>query len=255
MESEMPNPNIVYIVDSEISVRRRLTRLLSDSGYDAQSFASADAFLFFASLDRPCCLLLDVRVPDRLGFALHERLRSSEFKVPVIFMTGHVDIATVVRAMKAGAIDFLTKPVSKGELLPAIRLALAKSAEWHASQLKQLLARERLARLTPREREVFVLVLAGKRNKQIAETLASQEATVKVHRSRLMHKLETGTLAELLRFGEQFDAISRELPSLGLAPHPRTRHRADDRGSIGGLQAHQGPQTGGASAASSGNSR
>src|SRR5208282_5064306 len=128
-ESEMPNSKTVYIVDGELSVRKRLTRLLSDSGYDAQSFASADAFLFFANLDRPCCLLLDVCVPDRLGFALHERLRSSGLKVPVIFMTAHVDIAMVVRAMKAGAIDFLTKPVSKGKLLPAIRLALAKSAE------------------------------------------------------------------------------------------------------------------------------
>src|SRR5208282_4008534 len=204
-ESEMPNSKTVYIVDGELSVRKRLTRLLADAGYDAQSFASADAFLLFAILDQPCCLLLDVRVSDRRSFALHERLRSSGFKVPVIFMTGHVNVAMVVRAMKAGAIDFLSKPVSKSKLLPAVRLALVKSAEWHATRLKQLLARERLARLTPREREVFALVLAGKRNKQIADTLASQEATVKVHRSRLMRKLETGTLAELLRFGEQFD--------------------------------------------------
>jgi FixJ family two-component response regulator len=248
----MLNLKTVYIVDDEVSVRKRLTRLLSDSGYDVQSFASADAFLFFANRDRPCCLLLDVRVPDRRGFALHERLRSSEVKIPVIFMTGHVDIAMVVRAMKAGAIDFLTKPVSKSKLLPAVRLALAKSAEWHATQLKQLLARERLARLTPREREVFALVLAGKRNKQIADTLASQEATVKVHRSRLMRKLETGTLAELLRFGEQLDAISRDPPHLGLAPHARRRRRAGERSSTAALQAHQGAQTAAKTPASSG---
>ena len=246
----MPNPKRVYIVDGEISARKRLTRLLSDSGYGAQAFASADAFLFLASLDQPCCLLLDVCVPDRRGFALHERLRSSGVRVPVIFTSGHVNIAMVVRAMKTGAIDFLTKPVTKSKLLPAVRLALAKSAEWHATRLNQLLARERLARLTPREREVFALVLAGKRNKQIADTLASQEATVKVHRSRLMRKLETGTLAELLRFGEQFDASSEPL-HLGPAPH-RGRRYADDHGSIAGLQARQGAQMAVKTPASSG---
>ena len=193
----------VYIVDEAAAHRKSLTRILAERGCRVKSFASASAFLAESPIVRPCCLLLDVSLRDESGFKLLFHLQQAGAGVPIVFMTADGDIALGVRAMKAGAIDVLTKPPGIGDLLSAVETAHAKSREWQGARLMQLQARELYARLTPREREVFALVLHGRRNKQIADALESQESTVKVHRSRLMRKLEARTLAELLQIGQQ----------------------------------------------------
>ena len=224
----MPRAKRVYIVDAETSVRSGLARILSEQGYDVRSYASAAAFLADAAIDHPCCLLLDVCLTEQSGFRLQLQLHQLEANVQIVFMTGHGDIAMGVRAMKAGAIDFLTKPLRTNELVAAIELALARSRERHGIRLKQLQARELFARLTPREREVLALVLRGKRNKQIADALDSQEATVKVHCSRLMHKLEARTLAELLQVGLQLNLAAG-------VPFERARRRRAEMESVAAL--------------------
>ncbi len=203
----MPGAKTIYIVDDDICIRKGLTGLLSEVGYEVRSFASAAALLACGSLDRPGCLLLDVCTTDQSAFDLQRVIQNGNSKVPVIFMTGNGDVAMAVRAMKAGAIDFLIKPLSRSDLLAAIARALAKCDELRGAHWRQLRARELIASLTPREREVFYLVVMGKRNKEIASTLGSQEATVKVHRSRVMRKLGTRSFAELMRFGLQYDLV------------------------------------------------
>jgi len=215
----MPDGKRVHIVDDDASIRDGLYRLLSGLGYDVTTHGSAAAFLADAQIDRPCCLLLDVCLADQSGFRLQQQLLNIEAGVAIVFMTGHGDIAMGVRAMKAGAIDFLTKPLRTSELVSAIELALANSCESQRVRLKQLQARELYARLTPREREVLALVLMGARNKQIADALESQEATVKVHRSRLMRKLEARTLAELLQIGQQLGMSAGVIGERGRGRH------------------------------------
>ena len=197
----------VYVVDEASAHRKWLTRLLSEAGHRVKSYASAAAFLADAPIARPCCLLLDVSVNDQSGLKLQHHLTQMDAGIPIVVMTADGDIALGVRAMKAGALDVLTKPLSVGELLPAVASAHAKSREWQGAHLMQMHARELHARLTPREREVLALVLRGRRNKQIADALASQESTVKVHRSRLMRKLEARTLVELLRIAQQLSLV------------------------------------------------
>lgn len=194
--------NIIYVVEEAAAHRERLTRHLAELGYVVDAFASAAAFQAEALIVHPCCLLLDVSLDDQSGFELQHRLQQTDAGVPIVFMTADGDIALGVRAMKAGAIDVLTKPLRADELLPALERAHAKSGEWQSAQLVQRQARALYARLTPRECEVFALVVRGSRNKRIADVLASRESTVKVHRSRLMRKLEAGTLTDLLRIGQ-----------------------------------------------------
>lgn len=197
----------VYIVDEAAAHRKWLTRLLAELGYEVESFASTAAFMAQSPGVRPCCLLMDVSRGDESGFKLQFHLQQAGAGIPVVFMTADGDIALGVRAMKAGAIDVLTKPLRTGDLLQAVEAAHAKCREWQGAHLLQLQARELHARLTPRERQVLVLVLLGRRNKQIADALESRESTVKVHRSRLMRKLEVRTLAELLRIGQQLGLV------------------------------------------------
>jgi FixJ family two-component response regulator len=197
----------VYIVDEAAAHRKWLARLLADLGYRVKSFTSPAAFLAESPIVRPCCLLVDVSRSDESGFKLQFHLQQAGAGIPVVFMTADGDIALGVRAMKAGAIDVLTKPLRTGDLVPAVESAYAKSREWQGAHVLQMQARELYARLTPRERQVLVLVLLGRRNKQIADALESQESTVKVHRSRLMRKLEARTLAELLRIGQQLGLV------------------------------------------------
>lgn len=203
----MPGAKTIYIVDDDIFICKGLTGLLSEVGYEVRSFASAAALLSCGSLDRPGCLLLDVCTADQSAFDLQRFIQNGNGRVPVIFMTGDGDVAMAVRAMKAGAIDFLIKPLSRSDLLAAVARALAKCDELRGAHRRQLRARELIASLTPREREVFDLVVMGKRNKEIASALGSQEATVKVHRSRVMRKLGTRSFAELMRFGLQYDLV------------------------------------------------
>lgn len=207
----------VHIVDGAAAHRKWLTRLLAELGYRVESFTSAAAFLAESPIVRPCCLLLDVTLHDESGLMLQHHLRQAGAGIPIVFMTADGDIALGVRAMKAGAIDVLAKPLRTAELLAAIESAHAKSREWQGAQLMELRARELHARLTPREREVLALVLRGRRNKQIADVLESQESTVKVHRSRLMRKLEARTLAELLRLGQQLN-LTPDAPVARNAP-------------------------------------
>jgi FixJ family two-component response regulator len=206
----------VYVVDDERSVLTGLTRLLSDLGYNVIAFDSAVAFLSDVHLDAPSCALLDMCLPETDGFDVLASLRERRIDLPVIFTTSHADVATCVRAMRAGVIDFLTKPIARSELLAAIARAHAVSVKWHAARTEASLACELLSRLTAREREVLALLLSGRRNKEIACALVSQEATVKVHRSRLMRKLEVRSLVELARFSRY------------LAPRPRLHAGTDN---------------------------
>jgi FixJ family two-component response regulator len=182
-----PGP-IVHVVDDDDSVRTAIVRLLQAAGHAARGYASAGEYLLGRS-DRnaPGCVVLDVRMPGPSGLDLQEALARSGASMPIVFLTGHGDIPMSVRAMKAGAVDFLTKPVSREALLGAVRSALARDAETRARVRVQVL-RAHYERLTPREREVFAGVVAGKLNKQIAADLGIADRTIKAHRAQVMEK-------------------------------------------------------------------
>ncbi len=213
----------VYVVDGDRAASDTLAKTLVTLGYDARLAPSAVALAGTTVPDVNCCVLVDISFTDQSAFGLLQHLHDTDADVGVVFMTARADISMAVTAMKRGAIDFLVKPLRMSELLPAVEAALLHSAQRRDVRLRRAQFSARAARLTPREREVLALVLEGKRNKQIADALASRESTVKVHRSRLMRKLETQTLAELLR-------MSAELGGNGAttwttAPHHRAVHR------------------------------
>ena len=199
----MTDEPIVYLLDDEPEMLKALTRLLRAQGLRVRGFTSAPE-LFACEWQRgPACLVLDVAMPEFDGLQVQERLRQSGAELPVIFLTGHGDIPMSVRAMKAGAADFLTKPVNAADLLRAVRAALQRSSGRRA-ELEELVAlRERFASLTPREREVLGHVVAGKMNKQIAAALGTGEQNIKIHRGRLMRKLGVRSVAELVRVAER----------------------------------------------------
>lgn len=201
----MPRNRVICIVDDDAAAGSGLARRLTQRGYQVRVFASAAAFLSFGPGECPDCLLLDAHRSDPSPFQLQMRLAQQGDAVPVIFISTDGDVPMAVRAMKAGAIDFLTRPVSDEALMAAVARALAKADERRTVRVRRAWARELVDRLTPREREVFLHLLAGKRNKQIAGALASREATIKVHRSRLMRKLESRTLTELMNIGRELE--------------------------------------------------
>lgn len=182
----------VFVVDDDDSLRRALERLLRAEGYAVEGFASAEAYFARAAYDGPGCLLLDLALPGIDGLALQARLTRDAEALPIVFLSGRADISTSVRAMKLGAVDFLTKPADAAALLTAVRAALARRAA-------HLDGRSRLAALSGREREVMRLVVAGLRNKQIAAQLGITEKTVKVHRARVMEKTGAASLPDLVR--------------------------------------------------------
>jgi FixJ family two-component response regulator len=191
------------VVDDDPSVLRALARLLSSAGLEARGFPSPAAFLQAHDPAIPGCLVLDVALPGLDGLEVQKALSVSECARPIVFITGRGDIPTTVRAMRRGAVDFLTKPVNDRELLAAVRNAIEIDRVAREAQVEMDAMRQRLASLTPREREVLVHVVAGRLNKQIAADLGTVEKTIKVHRARIMEKMAVRSLADLVRVAER----------------------------------------------------
>lgn len=196
---------IVHVVEDDNSVRTALVRLLEGVGFATRAYASAADFLVAQRGDEPGCILLDVGLPGMTGIELHAALRAGGDATPVIFLTGRGDIDMGVQAMKAGAIDFLTKPVRRGALLAALEAALVRDAQAHARNRELGRVRVDFARLTAREREVFARVVEGKLNKQIADELGTSIRTIKAHRAQVMSKMEATSLADLVRIAARLD--------------------------------------------------
>lgn len=194
---------LIHVVDDDDSLRSALQRLLAAAGYRVKAYASAGEFLLDPPGDAPGCLLLDLRMPGPSGLDLQEALSRHSIRLPVIFLTGHGDLAIGVRAMKAGAVDFLTKPVEREPLLAAVARALELDAAQRAARGADRDLQDRYAQLTAREREVFELVVAGRLNKQIADALGIAERTVKAQRAQVMAKLGAANAAELGRIAAQ----------------------------------------------------
>ena len=189
---------IVFVVDDDVSVRESLAALMRYAGYQAEMFATAREFLDRPAAQVPSCLVLDVSLPDLNGLELQECIAADRVEMPIIFITGHGDIPMTVKAMKAGAVEFLTKPLSQDALLSAIANALARSQTTLGHEAETQVLRDRFGALSGREREVMLLVISGLMNKQIGGDLGISEITVKAHRGRMMRKMKARTLAELI---------------------------------------------------------
>jgi FixJ family two-component response regulator len=200
-------PSVVFVVDDDPSVRKSLTRVLTSTGYAVETFASAREFLAREPFVGPCCLVLDVRMPGLTGLELQEALAGAGHRMPIVFITGHGDISMSVKAMKDGAVDFLTKPFDVESLIEAVQRALKKDIKDLGEEGQTAEVLERVKLLTPREMEVFALVVTGLLNKQIAGELGIGEKTVKVHRARVMEKMRAGSLAELVRLADRAGVI------------------------------------------------
>lgn len=194
---------IVHVVDDDASVRTALARLLAAVGYEVRTHASAASYLMEKPTDAPSCLILDVRMPQVTGLEIQDALARLRIPVPIIFLTGHGDIPMSVKAMRAGAVDFLTKPVKREQLLGAVRAAFASQSARIADRAQHGELQALHDSLTTREREVFEGVVAGKLNKQIAAQLGIAERTVKAHRAQLMEKVRAHSVADLVRLAEQ----------------------------------------------------
>jgi FixJ family two-component response regulator len=201
----MPQPeqeSVVFVVDDDASVRDAMQRLFLSVGLQAEVFASAAEFLRSKLADVPCCLVLDVRLPGLSGLDFQTELAKANIQVPIVFMTGHGDIPMTVKAMKAGAIEFLPKPFRDQDMLDAVRLGLERDRVRREGEKAIADVRGKFASLTPREQEVMGLVTAGLMNKQIAGQLQLAEITVKLHRGSVMRKVEAKTLADLVRMAD-----------------------------------------------------
>jgi FixJ family two-component response regulator len=199
---------LIHVVDDDEPLRTSLLRLLKAAGYEARGYGSSGEFLLEPPADRPGCVLLDLRMPGPSGLELQAALRRRGVALPVIFLTGHGDVASSVRAMQAGAVDFLTKPVKRETLFAALRRALERDAQDRSTREEANRLRDRFAALTPREREVVDAIAGGKLNKQVGHDLGMAERTVKLHRARAMEKLGVGSAAELGRLAERLRLLS-----------------------------------------------
>jgi FixJ family two-component response regulator len=198
----MTEKSTIHVVDDDVSFRRAVTRLLRAAKYEVRSYASAAEFMSTDASPSPGCILLDLKMPGASGFDVQQSLAKTEERLPIIFLTGHGDIPASVRAMKAGAVDFLTKPVQRDALLRAVESALERNATERKSReiLREL--RKRYETLTTREREVLAQVIGGKLNKQIGFDLGTTERTIKAHRASIMDKLGVQSVAELTRMAQ-----------------------------------------------------
>ncbi len=209
---------VIHVVDDDESFRTAVSRMLRAAGYAVRTYSSAGDFLVEPPVAGPGCILLDIQMPGPTGLELQAALATGEDPLPVIFLTGRGDVAGSVRAMKAGAVDFLVKPAKRETLLPAIRSALSGDEERRAAraELRSLLAR--YAALSPRDREILRHIVAGRLNKQIAAALGVSERTVKAHRARIMEAMQASSVADLVRAAERLS------PRVALSEAPRPSH-------------------------------
>jgi len=203
-------PGTVHIVDDDASFRTALERRMRKAGYEVATYASAQQLLDRLPAESgPACILLDVKIPGLSGPDLQQRLAELGSTLPIIFVTGYADVRATVKAIKAGAEDVLTKPITSDQLLPAVERALAHHERSRGLKARLDELRARLARLTPRETQVFELVVQGRINKQIASQLGATERTIKAHRHRVMEKMGVESLAELVSMAERLDVLRR----------------------------------------------
>ncbi len=200
----------VFIVDDDQSVRTALARLMRSASLHAETFASAKEFLERAHLDGPGCMVLDLSMPGSTGLDLQQDMAAADIDLPIVFLTGHGNVPSSVKALKSGAVDFLEKPVDEDRLLSAIKDAVEQDIRTRRDRDKLSKIQGRVARLTRRELQVFRLVVLGKLNKQVAGELGMSEKTVKVHRARVMQKMEADSLAELVRLAQRAGEVSSD---------------------------------------------
>ena len=203
---------IVHVIEDDESSRTASSRLLRTAGYDVRVYATGAEFLASPPKE-PGCIVLDIRLPGTSGLDLQEQLSTAENPLPIVFLTGHGNVPGSVRAMKGGAVDFLTKPVDAKALLEAVGRAVARDADGRVVRARQHDARERYGRLTPREREVFAHLISGQLNKQVGYDLGISERTIKIHRHQVLEKMEADSVADLVRMAAD----------LGIAPTGKVR--------------------------------
>jgi FixJ family two-component response regulator len=206
-------PPIVFVVDDDPPVRRAIKRLVGSEGLQVELFGSAQEFLQGWRPDAPSCLVLDIKLPGINGLDFQHQLAAADIRIPIIFITACGDIPMTVRAMKAGAVEFLTKPFRGRDLLEAIQVALERDRSRRQEESEIAVLRERFESLTPREREIFPLVVTGRPNKQIAAGLGTSEITIKVHRASVMRKMQAESLADLVRMAGRLGLPAGQLSS------------------------------------------